>query len=235
MAQRILKVDGIGDVYLSKRRGAKNLRITINSVGKVRVSLPYWLPYAAGAKYVRDQRQWIQAKLKNHTPALLVDGSRIGKAHRVSYQRSVSTAAVSASVSHNSILIKASLPIGHQRVQASIRAASHQALKIEAANLLPQRLDSLARRHQLDYGQLKIKKLSSRWGSCSSRRDITLNYLLMELPWRLIDYVLLHELVHTRHLNHSREFWSLLERLMPDAQSRRREIKGWRPAILGSA
>ena len=70
-----------------------------------------------------------------------------------------------------------------------------------------------------------------RWGSCSSDQMITLSYFLMQLPWDLIDYVILHELAHTKHLNHGPGFWSELEALCPDARARRKSIKEFRPAI----
>jgi predicted metal-dependent hydrolase len=234
MAQQIVHFEGIGDVHINKRRGNRNLRISINGTGKVRVSLPYWLPYRAGIEYLKKNRQWVADKLTESQPDILFDGSRIGKSHRVSYRPAASALAVKVAVRNNAILVASALPLNHHRVQAKIRDAGHKALRIEAERLLPMRLRQLADKHGLSYDQLSVKRLSSRWGSCSSKKDITLNYLLMQLPWRLIDYVILHELAHTKYLNHSNDFWRFLESMLPDAQQRRREIKAYRPAILGS-
>ena len=104
-------------------------------------------------------------------------------------------------------------------------------MKQEALKLLPERLASLASKHSFRYKSVRIKKLVSRWGSCSNDRVITLNYFLMQLPWHLIDYVLIHELVHTKHLNHSLDFWLEFDKVYPEAKITRRQLKEYRPII----
>jgi predicted metal-dependent hydrolase len=83
----------------------------------------------------------------------------------------------------------------------------------------------------LSYHSVKVKRLASRWGSCSSNKVITLNFFLMQLPWPLIDYVLIHELIHTRHMNHSPDFWNDFERIHPGAKNTRNILKQYRPVI----
>lgn len=118
--------------------------------------------------------------------------------------------------------------------KAAIIAACEKALKIEAEKLLAIRATELATRFGYSFKSLTIKKLTSRWGSCSSRREITLSIYLIQLPWPLIDYVILHELAHTKHLHHQKPFWDEMEASIVDARSRRREIKKYRPTILPS-
>lgn len=77
-------------------------------------------------------------------------------------------------------------------------------------------LDGLAERHGLAYGRGAVRGQRTRWGSCSGRGTISLNYKLLFLSPSLVEHVMLHELAHTRHLNHSRAFWRLLARLDPD-------------------
>lgn len=69
--------------------------------------------------------------------------------------------------------------------------------------------------------------MKSQWGSCSSTRRISLNTHLMKTPLELVDYVVLHELCHLKHLNHGRRFYSLMERYMPDWQARREALNRW--------
>jgi len=97
--------------------------------------------------------------------------------------------------------------------------------------LLPQRLDQLAAQNGLNYSSVAIRQLKSRWGSCSSAKHITLNLFLMQLPWHLIDYVLLHELTHTKVLRHGPPFWEELEKHAPGARKLRREISAYQPII----
>lgn len=111
-------------------------------------------------------------------------------------------------------------------LQAWLRKAVVEALRRQAKLFLPQRLDSLARRHGLAYRQAKVNSSAGRWGSCSGKQGINLSCYLMLLPLKLIDYVLLHELAHTREMNHGPAFWSLLDRLTGgQAMQLRKELK----------
>ena len=84
-------------------------------------------------------------------------------------------------------------------------------LRIKAKSVLPARLKSLAKKHKFSYSAVKISKSRTRWGSCSSQKTINLSFYLMLLPEHLADYVLLHELCHTVHMDHGVEFWKLLD------------------------
>ena len=87
------------------------------------------------------------------------------------------------------------------------------ALWAQAHRYLPGRLRELAILHHFHYTTVKINRSQTRWGSCSSRKSINLSYRLMTLPAYLIDYVLLHELCHTVHMNHGVEFWKLMNQV----------------------
>ena len=80
----------------------------------------------------------------------------------------------------------------------------------QAHALLPPRLATLAQQHGFQYEQVRIKNNHSNWGSCSGKNNINLNFRLVTLPAHLQDYVLLHELCHTRVKNHGPQFWALL-------------------------
>jgi predicted metal-dependent hydrolase len=98
-----------------------------------------------------------------------------------------------------------------------------------AAEELPARLEDLAGLHGFDYDRVSIRHQRTRWGSCSPRGGISLNLRLLFLEPELIDHVLLHELCHTREMNHSKCFWTLLGKLDPDcAAHRRRTREAWR-------
>lgn len=232
MSQKIVEIEGIGPVVLAKRRGTRNLRLSIRPDGRVRVGMPRWAPYSAGIDFARSRRDWIQVHLASNSPVLLADGHRIGKSYRLQIVNQPAAQRTSTRVAANLISISSPHPHHSSHVQRAAQIACERALRREADRLLNQRLTKLASDHGFTYSGIKVKRLTSRWGSCSDKKLITLNYFLVQLPWHLIDYVIVHELAHTRHLDHSREFWQTVEAILPDAKLLLREIKNYRPILI---
>lgn len=92
-------------------------------------------------------------------------------------------------------------------------------------DFLKERVHYYSKIMQLEFKELRLKKMKSRWGSCSSARVITLNKELTKVKSELIDYVVVHELAHLVHMNHSKAFHSLVEVYLPNAKSLRSELK----------
>lgn len=97
-------------------------------------------------------------------------------------------------------------------VQATIRGLIEKALRYEAKRLFPQKVEVLAHRHGFTFSNVKINQSRTRWGSCSSKKGINLSYHCMLLPEYLVDFVILHELCHTKEMNHGERFWLLLDK-----------------------
>ena len=100
-------------------------------------------------------------------------------------------------------------------------------LRKKAKNYLPGRVEELAERHGLSYNRVFVKNLKSRWGSCSSKNNINLNLHLMRLPEPLVDYVILHELAHTKEKNHGKGFRNLLNSFVADSRVYDKELKNY--------
>lgn len=120
---------------------------------------------------------------------------------------------------------KASLKSRHNTKEAD------KELMHSAREYLPARLEELAEGHGFKYRKIRLSKATSRWASCSDSGTISLNAHLMRLPKDLIDYVLIHELCHTKQMNHSRDFWKLVENSMPGYEDRRKQLKNFKPFI----
>jgi predicted metal-dependent hydrolase len=95
----------------------------------------------------------------------------------------------------------------------------------KAASFLAQRIALLSVQAELPFNALSFRTQRSLWGSCTHKKDISLNYKLIFVAPHLVDYVLLHELAHTRYLNHSAHFWNFLSQFYPHYQQARKELK----------
>lgn len=231
MPRRAVKISGIGEVTIVKRRNSSNLRLTIDGRGRVKVSIPYWTPYGVGVAFTKSRADWIAQRVDKQKPPVLYPGAVIGKRHRLFFKRQAGLKKDKTLVSGSKITVTSSQPYEDESVQAITYAACERALKIEAQELLPNRLKEHASRHGYSYGKVRIRKLTSRWGSCTNRRDITLSYLLVQLPPELIDYVILHELIHTRHLNHGQDFWGAFTKALPNARALQKRIRSYHPRV----
>ena len=97
--------------------------------------------------------------------------------------------------------------------------------RAKAKRKLTRRLKYLAGKHGFTYNRVFIRNQKSRWGSCSSKNNISLNMKIVRLPEELIDYVILHELAHTRIKNHSHDFWSMMNKLVGDGKAKAASLR----------
>ncbi len=231
--QKNIEVAGVGNVKFVKRKSARNIRLRIDHYGQVMVSLPFWTPYKLAIQFVESKKDWINKHQSTLTKHTFSHGERIGKAHRLQFVSSKGQK-ISTRVTDTEIRVHVpdSVTNTSQEVQRAIEKAAIRALKKEATDLLLPKLRDLSLRHDLPYKSATVKRLSSRWGSCSAIKEITLNCYLMQLPWELIDYVLLHELLHTKILAHGPKFWSELDNFVKDLPSKRKSIKSFHPALF---
>ncbi|PLX20571.1 metal-dependent hydrolase [Candidatus Parcubacteria bacterium] len=121
-------------------------------------------------------------------------------------------------------------------IKKSIDYYENKAIRLESFELtrgkreeikeyITTRLEEINKVYNFDYNKVFIKNHKSRWGSCSSDRNLNFNYRIISLPQRLSDYIITHELCHISEMNHSRRFWDQVSRNIPDHLERRRELK----------
>lgn len=113
-----------------------------------------------------------------------------------------------------------------------IRAALQKWMSAQARTDCLRYIEHHGARHQLFPGAVRIKTQKSRWGSCGARNDININALLLMAPPRVMEYVVVHELCHIRHKNHSKAFWLLVAEHMPDYAELRRWLKQHGRAVM---
>jgi predicted metal-dependent hydrolase len=231
--QKRIVLPEIGEVLLQKRKSNRSLRLTVGHDGTLRVSMPAWSPYAAGEAFARSKTEWIMKHQALKQQPLLSHGDRIGKAHRIEIiQETRTKPATRVTATRISVRLPQDLKPDSEEAQSLLRKAAVRALKQEATALLPGRLDGHARQYSFSYSDVNIKQLKSRWGSCNSQSEITLSCYLMQLPWELIDYVIMHELMHTRIMAHGPQFWTALSRHVSNLPVKRRAMREHRPALI---
>lgn len=232
MAVRQFTVPELGEINVYKRRKSKHIRISVDAHNKIKISVPYWLPYQHGVKFAIQKTEWILSK-KHHIP-ILDNGDKIGKFHRLTVTRGTGMRIITkVSDSEVIVFLPTSLETNSLSTQTAIRRACIRALKQEAESLLPQRLETLSTRYDYNYKSLTIKHLKSRWGSCNNVKDITLNCLLMQLTWAEIDYVIMHELAHTKHMAHNTDFWTEVLRTTPNYKEVKSHLSKQKPIVFG--
>jgi predicted metal-dependent hydrolase len=232
MSVKNIAMPDIGPVQFNKRKNSRSIRISLASNGQVRVTLPRWVSYYEAQRFVATKTQWILDH-RVTTNKELVNYQQIGKYHRLVFVPAPSYKIPRGTVKENEILIKYpdEMSFDDPSVQSCAVKAANKALMIEAQEVLPGRLQMIADQHDFKVNGIKIKLLRSRWGSCNSKGEITLNSHLMLLPWHLIDYVLLHELTHTKVMKHGKEFWDKFKSYDDNVLNLRKEIKTFRSTI----
>jgi predicted metal-dependent hydrolase len=183
-------------------------------------------------RLIKSSRQELRDMLSQAQPSTeYTDGMQIGKSHTLIVRR---TSGAMQSVRRGQQIIL-TLPEGKSLqdpdVVRELRDTIIAALRVEAKSYLPKRLSFLATKGGFSYKKVRFSHASGRWGSCTSEGTISLNIALMKLPFELIDYVIIHELAHTRHMNHSPEFWQLVSEGDPLYKEHRRSIKQEAPTI----
>lgn len=210
---------------ISKR--AKYLRIRVGLDGAVEVVAPHGADLSQVPAFVARERDWIvRAQARFRKQGLCPDPATRRPPRSLALRAIDEHVPVRYQVSTDGALRLRQDPDGlilsggaaaTRDVQA-VRRALMRWLKRKAGQRLVPELEALAGRHDLAFNGAAIRAQKTLWGSCSPRKTISLNCKLLFLPAPLMRYVLLHELAHTRHMNHSREFWSLLTRLEPRAR-----------------
>ena len=105
-------------------------------------------------------------------------------------------------------------------------------LKRQAKAVIPERAAYFAQKMGVEFGRISIRSQRTRWGSCSGKRNLNFNCLLMLVPEDVQDYVIVHELCHLQEMNHSPRFWAAVEKVLPDYKIRRKWLKDHGTAII---
>lgn len=219
-----------GSITLRRTRQARNVRLKLDARGVISISLPPRTPLFIAKQLLNESRSSLRnmlADIKTKQPTYS-DGDLIGKSHTLRFE-------VSEDDTYDHRLEQQHLVISRPalaepaKLEEIVFKGIDRALRMQAKAYLPRRLQQLADQHGFVFQRTRFGNAGTRWGSCSSEGTISLNISLMQLPFNLIDYVLIHELCHTKQMNHSQSFWQLVEGLCPDYKILRKQLKQFHP------
>lgn len=222
-----------GTITIRRSPRASHVKIRVAPNGTLRASLPLYAPVFILKRLIKSSREELRAMMQKQQPEYMFEnGMRIGKSHTLVVMPSLAS---SPDVARHKQQIIVKLPgeyeLNHPDVTQKIRSVMQDALRTEAKSYLPKRLAFLAEKLGSDYERVRFSHAGGRWGSCSTSGTISLNIALMKLPHELIDYVLVHELSHTKEMNHSEAFWALVSLGDPQYKLHRKALKLYSPSI----
>lgn len=218
---KVVEYTEIGEINYIKKKGVRRVSIVLKPFKGVVVTMPYNVKYDDAERFVLQKTEWIvmakakMANLETRKTVFNESSTFTTRKRTLTFVRHVAEkGVVSCRILQNEIRI--SVPQGisteHPTVQEIAIKAIERAWTLEAKEFLPVRVSQLASSNGFSFGNVAVKRIKSRWGSCSHQNNINLSVYLMQLPDYLIDYVILHELCHTVEKNHGPKFWSLLDR-----------------------
>lgn len=217
----------------------RNVHVLVNDEGKLEVRAPWRFSVDDARAAIHEHRNWVLGALEETRTRLrlrpqLVSGSTLPLLDEKLRLRVQVHAQLSLFDARN----KASSRLGNVRrdgreLQVQVYAAEQSAVRRlleswyrdQAEMVFARHMRPIAQALDVQYSQVSVRAQRTRWGSCSSRGSINLNWRLMLMPTRLMDYVLAHELAHLREMNHSPAFWALVESVFADYRERRRDLE----------
>jgi predicted metal-dependent hydrolase len=205
------------------------MRMRVMPDGSVRITVPRRTAVAHAVEFAQSHIEWIrqQQKTARERTVIFTAGAPIKtRCHEITVSHhALNTCRIVRDGAAIHILLPENADITTAAIQQKIKTIVEEVMRSEALNYLPVRMNELALAFGLTFGRITVKNIKTRWGSCSAVNNINLNLHLMQLPDRLIDYVLLHELAHVKEKNHSQRFWDFLEEICPNARQLDKELK----------
>jgi predicted metal-dependent hydrolase len=229
----IIQDEEFGKITIRRSARASQIRVRVAPDGTLRASVPLYAPVFLLKRMIKSSRTELRSMLAQAQPnEAYLDGMRVGKSHSIKITPiSNGPFKVTRHKQHIIVALPPSKTINDTDVSRAVRDSVISALRLEAKSYLPKRMSYVSNKLGLRYEKIRFSHASGRWGSCSSKGTISLNIALMKLPFELIDYVIIHELSHTKHMNHSPEFWKLVETADPEYRAHRRALRSENPSI----
>ena len=213
MKHSIVLNDRVYPYQVNRSKRARYLRVKLSPDGEITLVLPQGVSLSTGEQFLYSKSAWLthhlqalpEPKTFAETRPESLDLNFIDEQWHVNYEAGEAGFTIVEESSNKRLIVR-----GNITDKDLVTKALGEWLKYKAKAVLPKRLAYLAEQHGFHFNKVSIRGQKTRWGSCSSQKNINLNYKLLFLDKPLTDYVLIHELCHTIEMNHSSRFWALV-------------------------
>ena len=232
-SKRLVADNDFGQIIIHTRRGARNITMRVKPDG-LHLTVPSRSLLKKVLEVLQPYRKQLLEQLEQIAPKPVDLSFRI---HADCFHLSLASSklkhfTIRREEEEMIIYCPENVDFKREDVQKLVRSAILRAMKKAAETYLPPLLSMWAERFGLTYRKVRITGARSRWGSCSAARTISLSCYLMLLPVKLMDYVILHELAHTKEMNHGPRFWELLDGMTEGkALLLRKELRAYRTSF----
>ena len=206
-------------VRFSKK--AKYLQLRITSLNRLELIIPKRYSIKDGNKFIHDKISWIKKYQKN-----LIDVQEKREfflfGERIFVDQNFNFFLTKHKIRLNKNVLTVESPADSRITKEELYQIY---LRRIAGEYISERVKYLSGRFGFNFRDVKIRGQKTRWGSCSSNGNLSFNYKLLQYRKHVIDYVIIHELCHAKHMNHSQKFWKLVEQYCPDYKNIKKELK----------
>lgn len=220
---------------INKKSNVKNITIKVKHPNTVTIVSPKYVNNEFIHDLVISKSRWILNnlnKFKNkeseNPPILFVDGDKIpylGNYYTLNVYKEKNTIKCSLIFEENKFIAKVPFNISSKDQYIKLRELLINLYLTEGGKLIKERISIYSKKLNLYPESITLKEQKTSWGTCSSKGNININWKILLAPLDILDYVLVHELCHLKHMNHSKEYWSLVGTIFPDYKEKRNYLK----------
>lgn len=227
------------DYTLRRSARAKRMSLRLNEKGALTLVLPRFVPEIAGKAFVLANTKWIERqrskillKVHHYADEIFKTGDEL-----IFFDQKIYTIRV-CRLNQKKSSFKLSgrtleLVVSKQSGQDQIKRLIENFYREQARTYLTDRSEFFAAQLHTSFNDLRIKNTKSRWGSCSSHKNLNYNWRIMMAPKAVIDYLVIHEVCHLKQMNHSPKFWTLVESLDPNFKTHKSWLKANQTRLFG--
>ncbi len=219
--------------YELKRKNKKNLSITVKPDATVTVSAPTKVSLEAIEKVLYKKLRWIWGKVEKARSNMVavrekeyISGESflyLGKNYKLKIIKHGDSKSISVKLHRGTLEI--TVPTDREVNQKDIKTVIEKWYREQAVKKIQERVKIYESKTKLTANLVRIKELKTSWGICTSRGNITYNWRIVMAPLSVLDYVVIHEICHLKHHNHSKDFWSLVGVYMTDYRTKKEWLK----------